>query len=132
MATRHQVRQSVISLLYAREMGDKSAETIDEFLENKKIRNDQKKFTLDLFEGVLANVDFIDDLLNSHLGKWKLEEIGFLEREILRLGAYELEFTSTDAKIIISEAIALASEFSSETSIKLINAVLDAISKDKM
>ncbi|ANE36297.1 transcription antitermination protein [Campylobacter iguaniorum] len=131
MATRHQVRQSVVSLLYANEMGSEMEEFSSEFLEEKKIRNDQKSFTLSLYNGVLDNLNLIDEELNSHLGKWKLEEIGTVERAILRLGAYEIKFSDIDDAIIINEAILLANELGSDSSTRLINGVLDAISKDK-
>ena len=131
MATRHQVRQCVVSLLYAKEMGSQMAQFSDEFLEEKKIRNDQKNFTISLYNGVLDNLDNIDNLLNSYLGKWKLDQIGIVERQILRLGAYEMKYSDIDLAIAINEAVILANELASESSIKLINGVLDAIAKDK-
>ena len=131
MATRHQVRQSVVSLLYANEMGSEMDEFAEEFLEEKKIRNDQKNFTLELYNGVLQNLDLIDAALNIHLGKWKLGEIGSVERAILRLGAYEIKFTNTDDAIIINEAVMLGNELGSDSSTRFINGVLDAISKVK-
>lgn len=130
MATRHQSRFASISLLYSKEMGAFSEEFLDEFLAEQKIRNEQKNFTISLFEGVLENQINIDNKLNSFLNKWKLHQIGAIERAILRLGAYELMFANTDAKVIISEAVALANEFSGESSAKLINAVLDKIAKN--
>lgn len=131
MATRHQVRQCVVSLLYAKEMGSQMEQFSDEFLEEKKIRNDQKNFTISLYNGVLDNLDNIDNLLNSYLGKWKLDQIGIVERQILRLGAYEMKYSDIDLAIAINEAVILAHELASESSIKLINGVLDAIAKDK-
>lgn len=131
MATRHQVRQCVVSLLYAKEMGSQIEQFSDEFLEEKKIRNDQKNFTISLYNGVLDNLDNIDNLLNSYLGKWKLEQIGIVERQILRLGAYEMKYSDIDLAIAINEAVILSNELASESSIKLINGVLDAIAKDK-
>ena len=131
MATRHQVRQCVVSLLYAKEMGSQMEQFSDEFLEEKKIRNDQKNFTISLYNGVLDNIDNIDNLLNSYLGKWKLDQIGIVERQILRLGAYEMKYSDKDLAIAINEAVILSNELASESSIKLINGVLDAIAKDK-
>ncbi len=131
MATRHQVRQCVVSLLYAKEMGSQMEQFSDEFLEEKKIRNDQKNFTISLYNGVLDNIDNIDNLLNNYLGKWKLDQIGIVERQILRLGVYEMKYSNIDLAIAINEAVILANELASESSIKLINGVLDAIAKDK-
>ncbi|ARR00273.1 transcription antitermination factor NusB [Campylobacter porcelli] len=130
MATRHQVRQSVVSLLYAKEMGSEMEQFSNEYLEEKKIRNDQKNFTIALYNGILDNLDSIDTLLNNYLGKWKLDQIGSVERQILRLGAYEMRYSDIDLAIVINEAVILANELSSESSIKLINGVLDAIAKE--
>ncbi|MEE3744578.1 transcription antitermination factor NusB [Campylobacter porcelli] len=130
MATRHQVRQSVVSLLYAKEMGSEMEQFSNEYLEEKKIRNDQKNFTIALYNGILDNLNSIDTLLNNYLGKWKLDQIGSVERQILRLGAYEMRYSDIDLAIAINEAVILANELSSESSIKLINGVLDAIAKE--
>ncbi|EOH4414723.1 transcription antitermination factor NusB [Campylobacter coli] len=131
MATRHQVRQSVISLLYALEMNEKNENFIDEFLNEKKIRNEQKNFTLSLYEGVIKNLDDIDKNLNPYLNENEIEKLGHIERAILRLGAYELLFTDTPNAIVINEAIELAKELANDNSPKFINGVLDALVKAK-
>lgn len=131
MATRHQVREAVISLLYAEEMGSEMEEFKYDFLEEHKIRNNQKDFALKLFEGINEKLEEIDEIINSFLKEYKLNEIGSMERAILRLGTYELKFTKTDNAVVINEAIELTKKFASETSPKFINGVLDAISKSE-
>ncbi|EAI3797057.1 transcription antitermination factor NusB [Campylobacter coli] len=131
MATRHQVRQSVISLLYALEMNEKNENFIDEFLNEKKIRNEQKNFTLSLYEGIIKNLDDIDKNLNPYLNENEIEKLGHIERAILRLGAYELLFTDTPNAIVINEAIELAKELANHNSPKFINGVLDTLVKAK-
>lgn len=131
MATRHQARESIIGLLYAEDIGNKGIEKfIDELFEEKKIRNQQKEFALGLYRGVKENVQAIDEAINVHLKEWNLSEVGMLERAILRLGAYELLFTTLDNAVVINEAIELAKKLCNETSPKFINGVLDAISKE--
>ncbi|MBP3206686.1 MAG: transcription antitermination factor NusB [Campylobacter sp.] len=125
MATRHQARSAVVSLLYAGEMGSEMNEFKHEFLEEKKIRNEQKNFSLGLFEGVNANLEAIDERLNERLNEHKLAEIGAIERAILRLGAYELLFSETDKAVIINECVNLAKELASDTAPKFINGVLE-------
>lgn len=125
MATRHQARSAVVSLLYAQEMGSEMSEFKSEFLEEKKIRNEQKNFSLGLFDGVNANLEAIDERLNERLNEHKLAEIGAIERAILRLGAYELLFSDTDKAVIINECVNLAKELASDTAPKFINAVLE-------
>ncbi|EAL2831761.1 transcription antitermination factor NusB [Campylobacter coli] len=131
MATRHQVRQSVISLLYALEMNEKNENFIDEFLNEKKIRNEQKNFTLSLYEGIIKNLDDIDKNLNPYLNENEIEKLGHIERAILRLGAYELLFTDTPNAIVINEAIELAKELANDNCPKFINGVLDTLVKAK-
>ncbi|EHO7238178.1 transcription antitermination factor NusB [Campylobacter coli] len=131
MATRHQVRQSVISLLYAFELNSQNNVFVDEILDEKKIRNEQKKFTLNLYNGILDNLNNIDETLNSFLNDNQITALGHIERAILRLGAYELLFTDTPSAIVINEAIELAKELANDNSPKFINGVLDTLVKAK-
>ena len=129
MATRHQVRQAVVSLLYARDINGENDEFKNEFLESKKIRNKQKIFTEELISGILSNLNTLDDVLNEHLNEYKMNEIGEVERAILRLGAYEIIFSVIDKAFAKYEAIELAKEMGSDTSPKFINGVLDKVDK---
>lgn len=131
MATRHQVRQSAISLLYAFELNSQNDVFIEEILDEKKIRNEQKNFTLNLYHGILDNLSSIDETLNSFLNDNQITALGHVERAILRLGAYEILFTDTTNAIVINEAIELAKELANDNSPKLINGVLDALIKAK-
>ena len=65
MATRHQVRQAIVSLLYSNEINPVTAEFEEEFLEEKKIRNERKNEAQQTFKEVLANKEKLDDLLNK-------------------------------------------------------------------
>ncbi|ABS52198.1 MULTISPECIES: transcription antitermination factor NusB [Campylobacter] len=131
MATRHQVRNAVVSLLYAKEMGSEMNDFVSEYLEEKRIRNDQRKFADKLFNGVCKNVNQIDNELDKYLNEYKISQIGTVERAILRLGAYEIMYEAIDKAIIINEAIELAKELAGESSPKFINGVLDRIGKVK-
>ena len=132
MATRHQSREAVVGLLYAHDIGNKEIDNFaSDILEEKKIRNRQKEFALNLYTNTISNIETIDSKINNYLKEWKVDEIGNIERAILRLGAYELLFTDTDSAVIINEAIELSKELASDTSPKFINAVLDSLKKEK-
>ncbi|MDO4673776.1 transcription antitermination factor NusB [Campylobacter sp.] len=131
MATRHQVRQSIVSLLYALEFNEKNEDFVEEFLRTKKIRNEQKNFTLSLYEGVCSSIEALDEAINPHLNANTMDQIGHLERAILRLGAYELLHTPTSKAIIINEAVELAKELIGDNAPKFINGVLDALEAGK-
>ncbi|HEX5623377.1 MAG TPA: transcription antitermination factor NusB [Sulfuricurvum sp.] len=132
MATRHQARMAVVSLLYAYDLGNQTiADFSDEILEEKKIRNKQRDFALDLFKGVTEHLVAVDEAIEKHLKDWDFDRLGSIERATLRLGAYEIMFGELDSAVIINEAIEVTKAFGSEQSPKFINGVLDAIAKDK-
>ncbi|OHD87945.1 MAG: N utilization substance protein B [Sulfuricurvum sp. RIFCSPLOWO2_12_43_5] len=132
MATRHQARMAVVSLLYAYDLGNQSiADFSDEILEEKKIRNKQRDFALDLFKGVTEHLAEEDEAIVKHLKDWDFDRLGSIERATLRLGGYEIMYGELDSAVIINEAIEVAKAFGSEQSPKFINGVLDAISRDK-
>jgi len=131
MATRHHARMAVVSLLYAFDLGNGDITNhTDEILEDKKIRNKQKDFALNLFAGVMAHLEAIDTAIIKHLKEWDFERLGSIERATLRLGAYEIMFSKLDAAVVINEAIEVTKAFGTEQSPKFINGVLDAISRD--
>lgn len=132
MATRHHARMAVVSLLYAYDLGNGNiADFSHEILEEKKIRNKQKDFALDLFNGVVEHLENVDKAIITHLKDWDFKRLGSIERATLRLGAYEVLYTELDTAVIINEAIEVAKAFAAEQSPKFINGVLDAIAKDK-
>ncbi len=132
MATRHQVRESVISLLYARDIGNEEIEKfVDDIFEDKKIRNQQKEFALSLYNGINEHIEALDKAIDAHLTEWKIDSVGHIERAILRLGAYEILYTDLDDAVIINEAIELSKSLASDTAPKFINGVLDALQKAK-
>jgi len=128
MATRHQARTAVIGLLYAYDLGnEKIANFSDEILEESKIRNKQRLFSNELFNGTIVNLEMLDDRIEANLKEWSYEDIGKVEKAIMRLGAYEILIAKTDKAIIINEAVELAKRLADENSPKFINAVLDAL-----
>ncbi len=129
MATRHHARTAVVGLLYAYDLGNSNiAKFSDEILESDKIRNRQRVFSKNLFNGTIKNLDTIDREIQKHLIKdWNYNSIGKVEKAILRLGAYEIMIERVDKRIIINEAIELAKSLADDKSPKFINAVLDAI-----
>ena len=132
MATRHQVRESIVGLLYASDIGNEGIDKFaDELFEEKKIRNNQLVFAKELYSGIKTNIESVDEVINRYLKEWNLSEIGNIERAILRLGAYEILHCELDDVVVINEAIELAKKLCNDTSPKFINGVLDSIMKNK-
>ena len=130
MATRTQARESVIGLLYAYDLGNEGiVKFVDEILEDKKIRNKQKDFALNLFNGTVENIDAIDKEIISHLNQGTLSDIGSVEKSILRLAVYEILVEDLQKAIVINEAIELSKRLASDGAPKFVNGLLDKIIK---
>ncbi len=132
MATRHQVRETIVGILYASDIGNEGIEKfVDDLFEEKKIRNNQLEFAKELYSGIKINLPSVDEVINSYLKEWNLSEIGNIERAILRLGTYEILHSELDDVVVINEAIELAKKLCNDTSPKFINGVLDSVMKNK-
>lgn len=132
MATRRQVRETVVSLLYSVDLGNEdAAKYADTVFEERKIRNKQREFGKYLFENIIKNVATIDEKLQSVMKDWELDRVGSIEKAVLRLGAYEILFEDQDKAVVINEAVELGKLFGAENSAKFINGVLDAVAKGK-
>ena len=132
MATRHQARTAVVGLLYAYDLGNEEISTFtDMILEEDKIRNKQREFSHTLFDGTIKNLKEIDEEIKKHLRSWDYDSIGKVEKAIMRLAAFEILIEKTDKRIIINEAIELAKALADDRSPHFINAVLDAVGKEK-
>lgn len=88
-------------------------------------------FTLNLVKGVLEHQQDIDRTITHYAPEWPLEQITIVDRNILRIGVYELKFNEEiPPKVAINEAIELAKSFGGESSGKFVNGVLGAIFRD--
>lgn len=130
MATRSQAREAVMGLLYAYDSGNQDIRKMAvEILEEKKIRNKQQEFALNLFDGVVEKITDLDKAIATYLKDWDFNKLGGMERAILRLGAYEILYCKIDKPIVINEAVELAKSYGEEMAPKLINGILDSLKK---
>ena len=131
MATRHQARTAVIGLLYAYDLGNTDiGKFTDDILEEDKIRNRQREFSHSLFDGTIENLEMLDKEIKAHLKEWDFDDIGKVEKAIMRLGAYEILIAKTDKAIIINECVELAKTLADEKAPQFINGVLDALGRE--
>jgi transcription antitermination protein NusB len=92
---------------------------------------DVRAFAERLIKGTIANLEEIDRLIQKAAKKWKLVRIAAIDRNIMRVAAYEIVFMDDvpDA-VSINEALEIAKKFSTAESAAFINGILDRISKD--
>ena len=83
-----------------------------------------------LVAGVIAEIEGLDERIESVSEHWSVARMPVIDRNILRIGLYELENDpSTPTPVIISEAVRLASTYSTEKSAAFVNGVLSTLSK---
>jgi N utilization substance protein B len=92
---------------------------------------DDQGFVHTIIEGVIKNGPEIDKYITKYATEWPLEQITIVDRNILRIGVFELIYNDDiPAKVAINEAIEIAKTYGSESSGKFVNGVLGAIYKD--
>ncbi len=92
---------------------------------------DDKGFIAELVENVVSKIEEIDTIITKYAPDWPIDQITNVDRNILRIGVYELKFSDTiPSKVAINEAIELAKTFGGESSGRFVNGVLGAIYKD--
>lgn len=137
MANRHLARSVVLQTLFEWDTTNASREEAKEIL----VRNVEefggddidRSFMDQLLSGVLAKQKDIDLVIGKAAPEWPLERIAPVDRNILRLGLYELLFADraqVPAKVAINEAIELAKTFGGDSSGRFVNGVLGAVYKE--
>jgi len=90
-----------------------------------------RSFANQLFSGTVAAADEIDAIIRRHAAHWRLERMPAVDRNILRLGVFELtHHRETPPVVVINEAMEIARKFSEEESVGFINGLLDQIRKE--
>ncbi len=137
MASRHLSRSVVVQSLYEWDFRSKSAEQLDGILEHNINEFapgiDEPEFIKDLMAGIMSHIDDIDKIIEKAAPQWPIDQIAMVDRNVLRLGIYELLFGKRDEvppKVAINEAIELAKTFGGDASGKFVNGVLGTIYRE--
>ena len=134
MSNRHLARTIAMQTLFLWDFNGKNEIDLDKasqgIFSNFAPDFDDQGFAKDIISGVMKNITKIDTYISKYATEWPLEQITIVDRNILRIGVFELVFTDDiPAKVAINEAIEIAKTFGSESSGKFVNGVLGAIYK---
>jgi N utilization substance protein B len=127
MSRRSRAREIVLQVLYEDDLNpDRSPEAADQFLRNR-LGNDQEliDFARALVAGVRKHRAQIDELLALRADNWTLDRMAVTDRNILRLGAFEMLHFGTPERVAINEAVELAKRYGAKQSPHFVNGVLD-------
>ena len=127
---RRRSREHALKILYMSDIrGENPIDLIDEYWTmNENEEQDVKNFAEKIVKGVFENKENIDKKISSTIVNWDFNRLGVIDRNILRIGTYELLFEETiPAAVSINEAIETAKKYGTEDSPKFINGVLHKI-----
>jgi N utilization substance protein B len=128
MGSRHQSRERALQILFQYDIHGKRDVWLDEFWHQYKATEDVKAFAVRLVNGVLEHKKDLDTLIGKYATNWKVSRMQIVDRNILRLGAYELLWLEdVPAKVTVNEAIELAKDFGDEEAAKFVNGILDKV-----
>lgn len=137
MANRHLQRSVAMQALFEWDFQGKHDEFIDEIVD-RNVKEfapgiEEFDFVVALVKGTLEKRATIDALIEKCAPEWPLEQVTIIDRNILRLGIYELmhgNYSEVPPKVAINESIELAKTFGGESSARFVNGVLGTIYRE--
>ena len=130
MAARSKARKRALDILFAAEArGVSGEELLDSQIDDGEAPTND--YTEVLVRGVVAELPRIDELLARYSEGWTLERMPAVDRNVLRLGVWELLHSDTPEPVVLSEAVALVQQLSTDESPVFVNGVLGAIARDR-
>jgi N utilization substance protein B len=133
MPRRSRAREVVLQILYQDDLNPGGQQqTADSFLESRlHADEDLTAFARSLLSGVRRNRGELDQLLTKTAENWSLERMAVTDRNVLRLGAFEILYTETPDRVAINEAVELAKRFGTDQSSQFVNGILDRFLQDR-
>jgi N utilization substance protein B len=135
-SSRHRSREVALQVLYAidlaRTRGEHepvAQEVFDRVAASFEMPEGAKPFAKELVCQTDRRRAALDDILALHARNWRLSRMAAVDRNILRLGIFELEYTDTPTPVVLDEAVGLARRFGSDRSPAFVNGILDAVAR---
>ncbi len=129
MSTRRRAREIVLQLLYEDDLNpEQDPQVADRFLVSRMLGNRPLvEFARTLLAGILKNRREIDKAISSNAMNWSLRRMAAIDRNVLRLSAFEIMKTETPGRVAINEAVELAKRYGDRQSGQFVNGILDRI-----
>lgn len=148
MSTRREAREWAVQILFQLDLNPMEekdpAEIFKDFWEGQlRLRSDQdaerdppqniRQFTEGVVMGVMRHREEIDQRISACARNWDIKRIGGVERNVLRMGIYEIVYSTekTPPAVIINEAVDICKFFGTRESGRFINGILDAVAKNR-
>lgn len=133
MANRHLLRTVALQALFEWDFNNRqgnSADIVQHALKEFAGGAEETAFAGELVQGVVDNIDALDAIIVKTAPEWPITQITVIDRNVLRLGIYELMFSKkVPPKVVINEAVEMGKRFGGESSGKFVNGVLGTLYK---
>lgn len=131
MGARSTGREAALQMLFALESGGSIERVIQHFWRLTPGDPEGREYADGVARGVADEVARVDDMIRKASVNWRLERMARVDRNILRIGAWELVHSKDVPRaVIIDEGVELAKKFGTEDSSSFVNGVLDRIAED--
>jgi len=128
MARRSRAREVALQALFQEDLNPQpSPKLLSQFLSSRLKSADLRDLARQLVMGVKRNQEELDKLLEALADHWSLSRMAATDRNVLRIGAYEIRYADTPDRVAIDEAIELAKRFGSANSSQFVNGILDKL-----
>lgn len=128
MERRSRAREVALQALFQEDLNPReSTDQLAPFVKSRLKDESLREFAIGLVQGVKRNLAEIDTLLEEKAENWSLSRMAATDRNVLRLGAFEIRYGDTPDRVAIDEALELAKRFGSESSSQFVNGILDKL-----
>jgi N utilization substance protein B len=136
-SSRHRSREAALQVLYAvdlakhpeSELAAAAEEIFESASEHFELPEGARAFAKELVLGVAGHRAELDAVIGGLAQRWKISRMAAVDRNILRLGAFELLHSDAPAPVVIDEAVELARRFGGDRSPAFVNGILDAAAR---
>jgi len=126
MSRRSRAREVALQILFEDDVNPRATvKETEHFLSSRLKSPKLEEFCMSLILGVRRNQQELDELLGKTAENWSLNRMAATDRNVLRLGAYEILYSDTPARAAINEAVELAKRFGNAQSAQFVNGILD-------
>lgn len=132
MSRRSRAREVALQVLFQEDVNPgHTAQEMKRFVSARIQDAELADFCLSLVFGVQRNRDELDAMLTETAQNWSLDRMAATDRNVLRLGAFEILYAETPQRAAINEAVELAKRFGSAQSAAFVNGILDRFVSDR-
>jgi transcription antitermination protein NusB len=133
MSRRSRAREVALQILFEDDVNPRaSVSDMKAFVHGRLNSSELEEFCMSLILGVRRNQAEVDVQLTQIADNWSVARMAATDRNVLRLGAYEILYTDTPDRAAVNEAVELAKRFGSAQSAQFVNGILDKfIHRDK-